>query len=87
MIATAGSAMAALVAVHMGQRKNRAGLLRHEMAGAVVRRNGAVSVFADEVIPQSSQKAIELGGIEVKGGYNLDAGPEGVEASVGGEIA
>jgi hypothetical protein len=78
--------MAALFAMHMGQRKNRSSAQRHEMAGSVVRRNGAVTAFADACLPGTS-KVVELGGVEVKDGYRLDYGPEGVETTPGYELA
>jgi hypothetical protein len=63
MMATAGSVMAALLAVRMGQRKNSSSAQRHEMSGAVMRRMGAVSAFAGAALPGPS-KTVELRGVE-----------------------
>eukprot|EP00934_Nitzschia_sp_Nitz4_P005478 Nitzschia sp. Nitz4//scaffold226_size53432//12514//13231//NITZ4_006693-RA/size53432-processed-gene-0.33-mRNA-1//-1//CDS//3329542727//5468//frame0 len=47
MMFVAGSVLSALVAVHMGQKKPSLAAGRHELSGAVSRRNGAVNAFAD----------------------------------------
>lgn len=69
MLLTAGSVVAALVAVHFGQQKS-APSNKHGMAGSVRRRFGAVTAFADGFIPQ---KDVEMQQQQEAGGYRLDA--------------
>jgi hypothetical protein len=59
MVFVAGSVMSALVAVHLGQKKDSVGEGRHGMSGAIMRRKGAVGAFADGVFP-SRGKEVEM---------------------------
>lgn len=69
----AGSVMAAMAAVHMGQRKNPKVMKnRHAMAGSVNRRVGAVGAFADGMTPDHATQ-----GVELQEGYHVDVQPDG----------
>lgn len=72
----AGSILSALVAIHLGQKKeNRGG--KHGMCGAIMRRKGAVSAFAEGVFP-SRGKEVEMKPSRPE--YRLDMSPQGGEA-------
>ena len=47
MVFAGGSVLSAFVAINMGQQKSIAAVDRHNMSGAVMRRNGAVNAFAE----------------------------------------
>jgi hypothetical protein len=85
MIATMGSVLGAMIAIHIGQKKNRPNGQGHEMSGAVARRMGAVSAFAEGAFPCATkeQMGVEMQGQEVETGYQLEVGPEGVETRPG----
>lgn len=93
MMATAGAVLAALIAINIGQRKNRSANNKHGMQGSVMRRLGVVSAFAEGALPCASeglcanQEDVEMQGQEVTPGYQLDMGPEGVETTPGYQVA
>lgn len=75
MLILAGSVMSAMVAIHMGQRKDPAGGRRHDMSGSVMRRVGAVNAFAAGLFPSTKGKAVEMQASRPE--YRLDMSPDG----------
>lgn len=76
MLFVAGSVVSALIAVHLGQKKENSEAGRHGMCGAIVRRKGAVSAFAEGVFP-SRTKEVEMKSSQPE--YRLDMSPQGNE--------
>ena len=79
MVFAAGSVVSALIAINLGQRKDPVGLQRHGMAGAVMRRVGAVSAFAAGAFPARG-KAVEMQATRPE--YKLDLSPTAEDASI-----
>ena len=83
MFFLAGSVLAAMAAINMGQKKKPKVLTnKHPMAGSVNRRVGAVSAFADGALG-SSLGGVDAApgaadtGVELQSGYHIDAQPDG----------
>ena len=91
LLATAASAMAAMFAVQMGQKKNVMGMARQgtDTTGAVAQRNTVVSGLADGALPTTNEPppVDTNSGIEMRPGYNMETGPNGVELHPGYEMA
>ena len=86
MLATAGSVLAAMIAIHMGQRKNRGGD-RHAMTGAIMRRNNAVNAFAAGALPLGAKQSSKVSEVEMKTPFTIDVGPDGLEAAPSYDMA
>ena len=74
MFLVAGSVVSALFAIHLGQRKESRDEEKHGMCGAIMRRKGAVSAFAEGVFPSGGRE------VEMKPSrheYRLDMRPQG----------
>ena len=80
MLVVAGSVMSAMVAIHMGQRKDPAGAGRHDMSGSVMRRVGAVNAFAAGLFPSTKGQAVEMSPSRPE--YRLDMSPEGNDSAM-----
>jgi hypothetical protein len=87
LFATVGSVIAALGAIHIGQRKNPNGSRgRHEMTGVITRRATLVSAFATGFMP-TKETLLPDEGVEMSPGLSLDYGPSGdVEVQSGYNI-
>lgn len=77
LFATVGSVIAALGAIHIGQKKNpNSARGRHEMTGVISRRATVVSAFANGLMP-SKETPLADQGVEVSPGLSLDYSPSG----------
>jgi hypothetical protein len=88
LFATVGSVIAAIGAIHIGQRKNPNGARgRHAMTGVISRRATLVSAFATGLMP-SKETPLANEGVEVSPGLSLDYSPSGeVEMQPGYNLA
>jgi hypothetical protein len=77
LIVCFASVVAAVFAIHVGQRKNAFRATRgppFQLQGAVSRRVGAVSAFASGALPSPEQ---EMQGVELRQGLSMEMGPDG----------
>ena len=75
MVFVAASVLSTMAAIHMGQRKPGLVETRHEMSGAVMRRAGTVTAFAEGFFPGSGGEAA-ANAVEMPAShdYKLDEG-------------
>jgi hypothetical protein len=88
LFVTVASVVAAVGAIHIGQKKNPNGSRgRHELTGVVSRRATLVSAFANGLMP-GKETPIADEGVEVSPGLSLDYSPTGeVEMHPGYNLA